>query len=157
MPHTITRILVPVDFSPHSDRALRYAETLADRFGAALHLVHVVEVPAMWGAEIYPTDLDVLVSDLAKNAEEHLASCRASVSASAPITTDVQVGRAATTIVQCASKTGADLIAMGTHGRGGLSHLFMGSVAERVVRTAPCPVLTVREPEDAFGSTDDQA
>ncbi len=141
----ITRILVPVDFSEHSDRALRYAETLAESLGASLHLLHVLEMPPMWGTETYTVDLGTLLDDMTAEATTRMAACKSTVPATLSATTSVELGRPGDVTAQCAADTHADLIVMGTHGRSGLSHLMMGSVAERVIRSAPCPVLTVRD------------
>jgi nucleotide-binding universal stress UspA family protein len=149
MTPTITRILVPMDFSVQSDLALRYAATLASRFGAAVELLHVVEDPYVsgaWGFEAYLPNLAEVQQQLIAEAEGRLAEHRAMVSGQgvAAVAT-VRSGRPALTIVDYAKALEADLIVMGTHGRTGFSHLVMGSVAERVVRMAPCPVLTVRD------------
>jgi universal stress protein A len=141
----ITRILVPIDFSEHSGRALRYAETLAERLGATLHLVHAIEMPAMWGSETYTVDLGTLLDEMTADATRRMAECRAGVPAALSATSGVELGRPAEVIAQAALDSRADLVVMGTHGRSGLSHLMMGSVAERIIRTAPCPVLTVRD------------
>jgi universal stress protein A len=147
MTESITRVLVPVDFSAHSDRALRYAATLAGRVGASVELLHVVE-DFTYGAfsEVYVPHVPALIQEAINSAVERLTPLKAEVF---PHGTDVEtvvyVGRAALTIVEYASAGKFDLIVMGTHGRTGLSHLFMGSVAEQVLRTAPCPVLTVRD------------
>ena len=143
-----TRILVPTDFSEPSDAALDYARALARTFGASLRVLHVVEssLPAgPLGSEIYVADAAGLYTAHASESESKLAELvtpadRAGFNA----TTDVIPGSGAETIVSYAQAHGVDLIVMGTHGRTGLPHLFMGSVAEHVVRTAHCPVLTVR-------------
>jgi nucleotide-binding universal stress UspA family protein len=149
MTATITRILVPMDFSAHSDVALRYATTLASRFGATVELLHVVEDPFVsgaWGFEAYLPNLAEVQEQLVAEAENRLAECRATVSGQGvPAVATVRTGRIASTIVEYAKGLEADLIVMGTHGRTGFTHLVMGSVAERVVRMAPCPVLTVRD------------
>lgn len=149
MKPSITRILVPMDFSAQSDLALQYAMELSGRLGASLHLLHVVEqplVPASWSAEIYVPDLAALEAGLIAEAERLLTINRTLAEGQhLKVETSVVTGPAATTIIGVADNVGADLIVMGTHGRTGLSHLFMGSVAERVVRLAPCPVLTVRD------------
>jgi nucleotide-binding universal stress UspA family protein len=150
MTENITRILVPVDFSPHAERAVRYAATLARRFDATLHLLHVVEDPFLsgaWSPEAYVPNVTELLQDLTAGAERQLAGLRASVAAlGITVTTAVITGRPAPAIVSHADQGGFDLIVMGTHGRTGLSHVVIGSVAERVVRKAPCPVLTVHLP-----------
>jgi len=149
MTRSVTRILVPTDFSEPSDAALEYAATLAGRLGASLHLLHVFEDPYLSGgafaAEMYapiPADLrDTLLTEAKKQLEDRLAKLAAD---RFQATADVYTGPTARAIADYAKANDLDLIVMGTHGRGGMAHLLLGSVAERVVRTAPCPVLTVR-------------
>jgi universal stress protein A len=146
MTESITRILVAVDFSAHSDRALRYAAKLAGQVAASVELLHVVE-DITYGAssEVYVPNVPDLMQELVNEAVPRLTSLKAALFAhGADVETAVFVGRPSSTIVDRARAGGFDLIVMGTHGRTGLSHMFMGSVAERVVRTAPCAVLTVR-------------
>lgn len=146
MTESITRILVPVDFSANSDRALHYAATLAGQVGASVELLHVVE-DFTYGvlSEVYVPNMPDMMQETINSAVERLASLKASVF---PHGSDVETvaygGRPAPTIVEYAKAGGFDLIVMGTHGRTGLPHLFMGSVAEQVLRAASCPVLTVR-------------
>jgi nucleotide-binding universal stress UspA family protein len=143
-----TRILVPTDFSAPSDAALEYARTVATRFGASLHLLHVAEDPyrAVYSAEVYVPEVDGLREAILSGAMGRLHDRLAPQDVSRlHATTDAVVGTPAWSIVEYAGGHDIDLIVMGTHGRGGMSHLLMGSVAERVVRTAPCPVLTVRQ------------
>jgi nucleotide-binding universal stress UspA family protein len=143
----ITRILVPVDFSDHADRALGYALTLAKSFGACVELLHVVEDPFAaggWGSEVYIPDLDGLRRRAIEDASKQLDACRSAIlGEGVPVVATVLMGAVAQTIVEYATADAANLIVMGTHGRTGLAHLILGSVAERVVRKAPCPVLTV--------------
>jgi nucleotide-binding universal stress UspA family protein len=143
----ITRILVPTDFSATSDAALAFARRFAARFGAPLHLVHAFDDPfttAAFAAEMYtPLPLsmrDEMVRNLRQQLVERLAGDTSPVNG----TGEVVTGTTATSIVDYARFIEADLIVMGTHGRSGVAHLLLGSVAERVVRTAECPVLTVR-------------
>jgi len=146
---TLSRILVPTDFSASSDAALAYAKMLAERFGASLHLLHVIEQPVIAGGlEIYATELPRLREAALKEADVRLdqyltAAERERFTASSEVTD----GNTARSIVDIARDGGADLIVMGTHGRGGVVHLLLGSVAEKVVRMATCPVLTVRTSE----------
>ena len=137
----ITRILVPTDFSETSDRALDYAHLLARHFGASVHLLHVL--PDVAGPE---ASVQAFLADGAAERAEALADARASLRhRSVGIASqEALFGVADATIVAYASQARMDLIVMGTHGRTGVAHLLMGSVAERVVRTATCPVLTVR-------------
>ncbi len=143
----IERILVPTDFGAASDAALRYARALAAQFGAAINLVHVFEEPLASGAFMgaMPPDLR---HALKRAAREQLDKRHAEHAQALPLSShDLLTGPAAKRIVERANELDADLIVMGTHARGGLSHLLMGSVAENVVRTAKCPVLTTHEPE----------
>ena len=144
-----TRILVPTDFSELSGVALEFGQELAERCGASLHLLHVIEDPFSAGAkipsEVYVPDVPSLRAALVAEAEAQLARLVPDrVRDALRVTTDVKVGKAASVICDEAATTSCDLIVMGTHGRTGVAHLFLGSVAEKVVRTAPCPVLTIR-------------
>lgn len=149
MNFAVSRVLVPMDFSPHSEVALRYATALANRLGASLEILHVVEdpiAPRAWGSEIPIPDLSELRRNVIADAERQLEQYRAITEGSHVRTvTTVRTGQPAHTIAAYAQAGAIDLIVMGTHGRGGLAHLFMGSVAECVVRQAACPVLTLRE------------
>jgi nucleotide-binding universal stress UspA family protein len=153
MSETITTILVPVDFSPHADRALKYAAMLAQRLSAGLELVHVVENPFItgaWSAEAYLPNAGELLEGLIANAEQRLATLGQPAAAlGVAAKTAVLSGRPAQAIVEHAKAGGFDLIVMGTHGRTGLSHVMMGSVAEGVIRNAPCPVFTVHATDGA--------
>jgi nucleotide-binding universal stress UspA family protein len=145
---SITRILVPTDFSATADAALEYAFVLAERFGASLQLLHVLDDPFVadgMAAEAYISEAPTLRTAMLKDARERLHHRAAARPA---IETEVLFGHGARTIAEYAAERGVDLIVMGTHGRTGFAHLLLGSVAERLVRTAPCPVLTVRHPEE---------
>jgi nucleotide-binding universal stress UspA family protein/mono/diheme cytochrome c family protein len=145
----IKRILVPLDFSANSRRALDYAAGVAEKFNASLHLVHVCEVPSMMTASMdaYAIAYTDWNQRLGEEAERELVKITASLKG-LTVTTEVLFGTAAMAIVEAAETNRADLIVMGTHGHGAVMHLLMGNVAERVVRTAACPVLTVREPRE---------
>ena len=152
---TLKKILVPTDFSECSEAATRYAFELAHTFDATLHLLHVVEDPntTPWAAEGFPLSLvEVLERFQDESRKRLLASVPAAdlnrVVVSCPIAAPVPE------ILRYAQDESVDLIVMGTHGRGPMAHLMMGSVAERVVRTAPCPVLTVKHPEHEFVRAD---
>ena len=140
-------ILVATDFSETSEHALRYARSLAVSFGGRLHLLHVVPDPVLASAwsEAYAYDLTALGERLRVDAERQLAEKATSIR-EVGVTTEATVGNPATLIALTAEARHADVIVMGTHGRSGFTHLFMGSVAERVLRSANCPVLTVRAP-----------
>jgi universal stress protein A len=149
MTATINNILVPVDFSSNAERALDYATMLAKRHGAAIELLHVVDDPftsGAWTPDSYVPNLTELLQVLIAQARERLRPQEASLRAQGIRTESwVMSGVPSREIVARAADAGFDLIVMGTHGRTGLAHVVMGSVAERVVRRAPCPVLTVRE------------
>jgi nucleotide-binding universal stress UspA family protein len=140
------KILVPIDFSACSDQALSAAVDLATRYGAALTLLYVHEpLPLLFpeGTGIYASlQMPDLIEELGKKLEqkkqELIGKGEEQVEAAQ------RSGYPPSEIADFAKTGGFDLIVMGTHGRRGLSHLMIGSVAERVVRTAPCPVLTVR-------------
>jgi nucleotide-binding universal stress UspA family protein len=153
MTEAITRILVPVDFSAHSEKAVRYALTLAPRFGARVSLLHVVEDPFVtgaWQAEAFVPNIPELLDDLIKAAQAQLADLKTRVATYGVVAaTAVVKGEPARAILDEATAGGFDLIVMGTHGRTGLSHAFLGSIAERIVQKAPCAVLTVRETDPA--------
>ena len=148
----LKKILVAVDFSEHSQTALRYAEEFAKAFDAEVLLCHVVEhadllsrIPP--GGEAYfPPNLPEIQKQHAQEecdrllAESEIARGRVVLAEGTPFVE----------IVRLAREEGADLIITGTHGRGAVAHMLLGSVAERVVRKAPCPVLTVRQGEHEF-------
>jgi nucleotide-binding universal stress UspA family protein len=145
---TIKRILVPIDFSHNSDVALQYAVELAQPLGASVHLLHVVENPlaaGMWSSSVYTSEVPGLQVDVVRDAEHRLEQMIPTIAGVRyGLEHTVRIGPAAETIVDFASDELADLIVMGTHGRTGLGHALIGSVAEQVVRRAPCPVLTLR-------------
>lgn len=142
----ITRILAATDFSRGSREALAYADTLRRQTGAALFIVHVVEDPTVTGVwpEMYVPDLPDIRRGLVGYAHKSLAAETKRLRL-AETTTEVAIGPAAQTIAALAERLHCDLIVMGTHGRSGLAHVLLGSVAERVLRMAHCPVLAVRE------------
>lgn len=144
---SLKRVLVATDFSPCSGRALEYGCALAERFEAELHLLHVTEefdaaliTPGMGfpPPEVFRRD----VVERARGLLENLPA--ASWSAGKTVLREVRYGSTFLEIVRYAKEREIDLIVLGTHGRGGLMHVLLGSVAEKVVRKAPCPVLTVR-------------
>jgi nucleotide-binding universal stress UspA family protein len=139
-------ILVATDFGETSRLALEYARVLADRFDAGLRILHVVETPAPMGTELSLPDLTAANARALQEAQQRLAEPMNRVTGD-DVFGQVLVGNAASKIVEYAADHDVDLIVMGTHGRRALARLVMGSVAERVVRTAPCPVFTVRDLE----------
>jgi nucleotide-binding universal stress UspA family protein len=144
-----SRILVPTDFSPPSDAALEYARILAAKFGSTLRILHVIDDPSassdFVGDGFAPSTEDIRngLLEQARKRLDHLMNLVDRSRYHAHV--DAIVGTPADAIIEFASATGTSLIVMGTHGRTGLAHLLMGSVAEQVVRTAPCPVLSVRQ------------
>jgi len=137
-------ILVPTDLSESAEQALAYACELARTLGAQVHLLNVIGIPAMGVPEIglamTTSMIDQMIADN-QTAIEQLAKTRCSAPCGSA---RVRTGDARDVINQTAKEIGADLIVIGTHGRTGLSRALLGSTAETVVRTAPCPVLTVR-------------
>jgi len=143
-------ILVPHDFSSSANHAVAIARDEVKAHGAKLILLHVIDLPFGLKPEtvIVPdeTGAPINVKDYAvKLAEEHLADLAARLAKDGITpTTFLRLGKPEDEIVKFANENHVDLIAMGTHGRTGLAHMLVGSVAERVVRTSKCPVLTIR-------------
>ena len=136
------QILLATDFSEPSELALEYAHTLARQFTAALAVVHVVEEPFPIASEFCPPDVASYRTQLVDEATRELAGAVSALT-DVPVRAEVLVGSTAQRIIEAATERQADLIVMGTRGRGAVAALLMGSVAERVVRTADCPVMTV--------------
>jgi nucleotide-binding universal stress UspA family protein len=142
----LKQVLVATDFSPPSEAALAYGRALARTFGASLHVLHIVENSFMRPTTSDPhaimaTKTRTLNQLLTEDDRRSLGGARAVIEVS---------DSPAQAIAQYAKTEAIDLIVIGTHGRGAVSQLLVGSVAERVVRIAPCPVLTVRHPEHEF-------
>jgi nucleotide-binding universal stress UspA family protein len=146
-------VLVATDFSETSDVALRYGKALAQAFGASLHVVHVVQEPFAqpWAVEAYGFSLATLQEEWVREAKvrmEQTLTPDERTSFRAELVT--LLGHPVVEILKYANERNMDLVVIGTHGRGPLGHMVMGSVAERVVRKATCPVLTVHHPEREF-------
>lgn len=149
----LNTVLVATDFSETSDVALRYGKALAQAFGASLHVVHVVQEPFAqpWAVEAYGFSLATLQEEWVREAKVRMEQT---------LTPDERtrfraelvtlLGHPVVEILKYANERNMDLVVIGTHGRGPLGHMVMGSVAERVVRKATCPVLTVHHPEREF-------
>jgi nucleotide-binding universal stress UspA family protein len=139
------RILIPIDFSEGSQQALRYGLEVASKFQARLYIMHVWDLPVTGGllpVEPYP---EMVFTEEQGVARERLRRLTDDLKTEGIDAEAIFVfGKAYVEIVKVAAEVEADLIVLATHGRGGISHLLMGSVAEKVVRLAPCPVLTVR-------------
>jgi nucleotide-binding universal stress UspA family protein len=136
-------ILVPVDFSEASDRALAYAQTMAKALGASIHVFHAIPDPhsQVWSIEATGMNLGSLLETWQADAQKRLDG----LSVDTPGKRLVKIGQPFSEITRYAESQQIDLIIMGTHGRGAIEHMLLGSVAEKVVRKAPCPVLTVGE------------
>jgi universal stress protein A len=149
---TLKRILVPIDFSALSKKALQYALRFAEEFGADVTLLHVIEPevpPAFDGFMIAPPVIASGSRARCANRLKELAGSLA-VRGTGHIESTVRTGLAAYEIVEAAKEFDLDLIVIATHGYTGWKHFAIGSTAERVVRAAPCPVLVVREKEHEF-------
>jgi nucleotide-binding universal stress UspA family protein len=140
-------ILVPTDFSDASNAAKVYATALADAFGATLHALHVIPDPLSLGWGVDAAYLPQLLDRTQRQVQERLdalltpeerSRCHAQFA--------VEAGPPATRIVEYANKHRVDLIVMGTHGRGAVERMWVGSVTEGVLQRAQCPVVSVREP-----------
>jgi nucleotide-binding universal stress UspA family protein len=144
----IRKLLVAIDFSTHSAEATRVAAALARRFDAALTLVHVHDPMAYALPDGFTFVPPPQFSSLCEAFEAQLAEAKQqALEAGAPrVHTQLLRGTVETEIVELAARGEFDLIVVGTHGRTGLGHLLLGSVAERVVRMASCPVLTTKAP-----------
>jgi nucleotide-binding universal stress UspA family protein len=146
----IRSILAPTDFSAHSSKAVRYACLLAERLGSELHLLHVL-------SDIVPVGPDPMLTPVlppefyTESREQSLNTLENQLDPSwghpPTVETEVRWGDPVEEIVAHAREQAIDLIVIATHGRTGLSHALLGSVAERIVREAPCPVLTIRDRE----------
>ncbi len=143
----IRRILVPLDFSAMSLKSLQYAVAFAKQFGAALTLVHIVEIP-LYADAPYAGLLGQ--EELAEVKKELEKICATRIPPELATEIVVRQNAAFAGILEVARESSADLIITTTHGRTGLKHLFLGSTAEDLVRRAPCPVLVVREREHDF-------
>ena len=164
MSKTFTTILVPVDFSPSAREALLYAGSIAERFSATIVVMHViakeVELSTTYKRAGYrsvpllgpftetldmPTDVtEAVVIDLREQARAALQQFLPLELRGQQVRLHVAVGTPFEQILRTATQNNVDLIVMGTHGRTGLARVMLGSVAERVVRLAPCPVLAVK-------------
>ena len=149
----IRNILVATDFGAASDNALRYGRGLAARFGARLHVLHVTRSISLTAAIYGHAGVPFAAREEIERGERARTEAlltdedRRALRAFATTVTDDSPALA---VVKYARRHHIDLLVLGTHGRGAFAHLLLGSVAERVVRTAPCPVLTVRDAEHEF-------
>lgn len=149
----LDRILVPTDFSEFSKPALAYACGLAEQFGSELHLLHVLQDLVAMVPEpglAFPPPGDYL-QELKATAERTLLTMPdAEWAVGKTVVRETRLGTPFLEIIRYSKENDIDLIVLGTHGRTGLTHVLLGSVAEKVVRKAPCPVLTVRPADHEF-------
>jgi universal stress protein A len=140
------KILVPLDFSDYTDEIMNVAVQIAEKFGSTMHLLHVI--PNMDYFTPYESFLSAenLVSiqrDIEREVEKDMEVVVKKLK-DIPVAKTIHAGVAFLEIVNYVRTENIDLVVMGTHGRGGLEHILIGSVAEKVVRKSPCPVLTIR-------------
>ena len=153
----INKILVPVDFSDYSKSSLRYAVNFSKLFKAEMILIYVVE------PVIYPPDFSMgqiaipsVHSEWDKRAREELDKLsKSEIPADVKVKSIIKTGKPFMEIIETASEENVDLIIIATHGHSGVEHILFGSTAEKVVRKAPCPVLTLREPVKGFKYKDE--
>jgi nucleotide-binding universal stress UspA family protein len=156
----VTSILVPTDFSPASQRALAFAIELADTFGASLHVIHVLEDSfALAGyLEVYGSPDGYLEAAKQQTQTELESQLTPEQKTRYSASLVVRIGKPANEILTyLAEHSEIDLVVMATAGRGGVARLMMGSVADRIVRAAPCPVLTMHPHEHAGETSGDRA
>ena len=151
-PIRLQHVLVPVDFSASAVKALHYGVSFAGQYGARVTVVHVVE-PPMYPTELgyVPVEIESLNKAIRTTAEQKLRDLvRQHIAPGVRAEALVRMGHPYQEITQVAGELNVDLIVISTHGYTGLKHVLLGSTAERIVRHAPCPVLTVREREHDF-------
>ena len=152
METTINKVLVPIDFSDYSKSALKYAVNFAKSFNAEIILIYVVEPviypPDFSMGQIAMPSINTEWDDRAKEELQKLA--KSEIVGSANVKTVIKTGKPFVEIIETAKEENVDLIISATHGRSGVEHILFGSTAEKVVRKAPCPVLTLREPIKGF-------
>ncbi len=147
----VSKILVPIDFSDYSKNALKYAAKFATTFNAKIYLIYVIE------PVIYPADfsmgqvaLPAVDVDMNARAKEELEQLAKREITGLEVVSLIKTGKPFVEIVETALEEDVDLIIIATHGHTGIEHVLFGSTAEKVVRKAPCPVLTIREPVKGY-------
>ena len=148
----IKKVLVPIDFSDYSKSALKYAVNFAKSFNAEIILIYVVE------PVIYPPDFSMgqiampsINTEWDERAKDELAKlAKNEISGVDSVKSVIKTGKPFVEIIETAKEENVDLIIIATHGHSGVEHILFGSTAEKVVRKAPCPVLTLREPIKGF-------
>jgi universal stress protein A len=148
----IKKVLVPIDFSDYSKSALKYAVNFAKSFNAEIILVYVVEPviypPDFSMGQIAMPSINAEWDDRAKDELQKLA--KNDITGAGKVKTVIKTGKPFVEIIETAKEENVDLIIIATHGHSGVEHILFGSTAEKVVRKAPCPVLTLREPIKGF-------
>ena len=148
----LKKILVPQDFSEYSIHALKYAVTFAGLFNSELIVLHIVE-PIVYPADFSfgQVSIPAMEEEIRKHSEEQLNDLVAKeIPANIKVTSIIRIGKPFSEIVEVAKSENADLIVISSHGRTGMDHVLFGSTADKVVRKAPCPVLTIRPHEHEF-------
>jgi len=153
----VKKILVPTDFSDYSKSALRYSVNFAKVFNAEIVLVYVIE------PVIYPPDFSMgqiaipsVNAEWDEKAKDELENLeKKEIPPEVKVTSIVKTGKPFVKIIDTATEVNADMIIIATHGHSGVEHILFGSTAEKVVRKAPCPVLTLREPIKGFHFRDE--
>lgn len=148
----INKILVPIDFSDYSKNALKYAVDFAKNFKAKIYLIYVIE-PIIYPADFSIGQVTIPTPDVdmhARAQSELDSLARSFTESSVEVETIIKSGKPFVEINETATEKNIDLIIIATHGHTGVEHLLFGSTAEKVVRKAPCPVLTLREPVKGF-------
>jgi nucleotide-binding universal stress UspA family protein len=148
----LKKILVPTDFSACASEALRLATELAARFDGSVTLLHVYQIPAYPLAEGTFVGGPQVTAEIVKDIVSALDKTKKEADSRVPVTTQIAEGVPYLEVARVAREGKFDLVVIGTHGRTGLRHALLGSVAEKVVRGASCPVLTVRSPEQVYES-----
>jgi nucleotide-binding universal stress UspA family protein len=148
----LKKILLPTDFSESAQHALGYASSFAAAFHAEISLLHVVETLAVgYASDLFPVPMADVFQEVADHAQSEIARLAAELRKRGLVVHEKVVqGKPSAEIVRIAREDAVDLIVLGTHGKGMLDQALFGSTMERVVRRAPCPVLTCRPVEHAL-------
>lgn len=152
MEPNIKKVLVPIDFSDYSKSALKYSVNFVKFFDAELHLVYVIE-PVIYPPDFSMGQIAIPAMDLEmdKRAAEELEKlAKKEIPPQTKVNIHVKTGKPYIEIIETAGENDIDLIIIATHGHTGVEHILFGSTAEKVVRKAPCPVLSLREPVKGF-------
>jgi len=148
----LKKILVPTDFSESARHALKYAASFAQEYESEITMLHVVEIVAVgYASDLFPVPMAEAFQEISAYARSELTKLAAEIRGRGIVVNEVVVqGKPATEILRVAKEQTIDMIVLGTHGKGVLDQALFGSTTERVVRKAPCPVLTCRPAEHEF-------